>query len=427
MELNTLKDQLVGGALDDQIRRVYAAEPAELPSARTRLASLVDRFQADFGGKEAGLFSAPGRTEMGGNHTDHQRGHVLAGSVNLDMAACAGRNGLRIIRVLSDGYPQLELDSAELDPIPAEKGTSAALVRGVCRAMRDRGYVIEGWDACITSNVPGGSGLSSSAAYEILVGTIVNHLFCNDELTPVELAQIGQYAENVFFGKPSGLMDQMASSLGNVVHIDFADPAHPVVQPVNFDMAASGHVLCIVDSGADHADLTDEYAAVTDEMRAVAQHFGQQYLSEVPAADFWGDLRGVRASAGDRAVLRAAHFFDDNARVPLQAAALAEGRFADFLELVSASGVSSAMQLQNLFSTSQPQQQAVGVSLALAAHLLGGRGAVRVHGGGFAGTIQAYVPTEMAEEFRAGMNRVLGAGRCWIVRIRPAGGVVIAS
>lgn len=427
MKLNDLKEQLVQGGLDDDIQRVYATQPSELQSARARLVSLVDRFGADFDGEQAELFSAPGRTEMGGNHTDHQRGHVLAGSVNLDMAACAGRNGTQTIRVLSDGYPQLELDTGELDPNPNEKGTSASLVRGVCRAVRDRGYAIEGWDACITSSVPGGSGLSSSAAYEILIGTIVNHLLCNDELSPVELAQIGQYAENAFFGKPSGLMDQMASSLGNVVHIDFADPAHPLVQPVDFDMSASGHVLCIVDSGADHADLTDEYTAITDEMRAVAQHFGQQYLSEVSPDDFWRNLREVRADAGDRAVLRAVHFFEDNARVPLQATALAEGRFQDFLALVRASGVSSATQLQNLFGTSQPQQQAVGVALALAEHLLGGRGAVRVHGGGFAGTIQAYVPTEMAEEFRAGMNRVLGAGRCWILRIRPAGGVVIAG
>lgn len=427
MKLNDLKEQLVGGGLDGDLQRVYATQPNELQSVRARLVSLVDRFGADFATDEAGLFSAPGRTEMGGNHTDHQRGHVLAGSVNLDMAACAGRNGSRIIRVVSDGYPQLELDTSELDPVPSEKGTSAALVRGVCRAVHDLGYAIDGWDACITSSVPGGSGLSSSAAYEILIGVVVNHLFCNDELSPVKLAQIGQYAENVFFGKPSGLMDQMASSLGNVVHIDFADPVHPVVQPVNVDMAASGHVLCIVDSGADHADLTDEYTAITDEMRAVAQHFGKQYLSEVAPAVFWASLREVRADAGDRAVLRAAHFFDDNARVPLQASALAEGRFQDFLELVRASGFSSATLLQNLFGTSQPQQQAVGVALALAEHLLGGRGAVRVHGGGFAGTIQAYVPTEMAEEFRTGMNRVLGASRCWILRIRPAGGVVIAG
>lgn len=241
MELNTLKTNWSAAHWTTRFRRVYAAEPAELAIGSNAFGVVCsDRFQADFGGEEAGLFSAPDAPRWAAdNYTDHQRGHVLAGSVNLDMAACAGRNGLRIIRVLSDGYPQLELDSAPSPDPPAEKGTSAALVRGVCRAMRDRGYVIEGWDACITSNVPGGSGLSSSAAYEILVGTIVNHLFCNDELTPVELAQIGQYAENVFFGKPSGLMDQMASSLGNVVDIDFADPAHPVVQPVNFDMAAS--------------------------------------------------------------------------------------------------------------------------------------------------------------------------------------------
>ena len=427
MKLDDLKTRLAGGELDTEIRRIYAADSAEIASTRERLAALIERFAADFGDADAGLFSAPGRTEMGGNHTDHQRGHVLAGSVNLDMVACAAPNGSTTIRIISDGYPALELDTAALEPDPAEVGTSAALVRGVCRAVTDRGYAVGGFNACITSQVPGGSGLSSSAAYEVLVGVIVNHLFCNDELSPVELAQIGQYAENTFFGKPSGLMDQMASSLGGVVHIDFADPANPLVEPIAFDMAASGHVLCIVDSGADHADLTSEYAAITDEMGAVSRHFGKQYLSEVREDDFWAGLPAVRAATGDRAVLRAAHFFGDNARVPKQAAALVEGRFPDFLELVRASGVSSAMQLQNLFSTADPRQQAVGVTLALADHLLAGRGAVRVHGGGFAGTIQAYVPVDRAEDFRAGVDAVLGASSCAILHIRPAGGVVIAG
>jgi len=275
VKLDDLKTRLAGGELDTEIRRIYAADSAEIASTRERLAALIERFAADFGEADAGLFSAPGRTEMGGNHTDHQRGHVLAGSVNLDMVACAAPNGSTTIRIISDGYPALELDTAALEPDPAEVGTSAALVRGVCRAVTDRGYAVGGFDACITSQVPGGSGLSSSAAYEVLVGVIVNHLFCNDELSPVELAQIGQYAENTFFGKPSGLMDQMASSLGGVVHIDFADPANPLVEPIAFDMAASGHVLCIVDSGADHADLTSEYAAITDEMGAVSRHFGK--------------------------------------------------------------------------------------------------------------------------------------------------------
>ncbi len=427
MKLDDLKTRLSGGELDTEIRRIYAADSVEIASTRERLAALIERFAADFGEADAGLFSAPGRTEMGGNHTDHQRGHVLAGSVNLDMVACAAPNGSTTIRIISDGYPALELDTAALEPDSAEVGTSAALVRGVCRAVTDRGYAVGGFDARITSQVPGGSGLSSSAAYEVLIGVIVNHLFCGDELSPVELAQIGQYAENVFFGKPSGLMDQMASSLGGVVHIDFADPASPVVEPIAFDMATSEHVLCIVDSGADHADLTSEYAAITDEMRAVSRHFGKQYLSEVHEADFWAELQAVRAATGDRAALRAAHFFGDNARVPKQASALVEGRFSDFLDLVRASGVSSAMQLQNLFSTADPSQQAVGVALALAGHLLAGRGAIRVHGGGFAGTIQAYVPADRAEDFRAGMDAVLGEGSCAILHIRPAGGVVIAG
>ena len=427
MKLNDLERQLAVGNLDVEIQRIYASGEQDVAPTRARLSALTGTFRTTFGDREVGLYSAPGRTEMGGNHTDHQRGQVLAGSVNLDMVACAGRNSSDTIRIASDGYPLLELDATALEPVAGEEGTSASLVRGICRAMTDRGYAVAGFDACITSQVPGGSGLSSSAAYEILIGVIVNHLFCNDGLSAIELAQVGQYAENVFFGKPSGLMDQMASSVGDIVHIDFADPADPVVLPIAFDMAASGHALCIVDSGADHADLTDEYAAITDEMGAVARYFGKQYLSEVPADQFWAELRAVRAATGDRAVLRTAHFFTDDARVAEQASALAEGRFSDFLELVRASGVSSAMQLQNLFSPATPGQQAVGVAIMLATHLLGGRGAVRVHGGGFAGTIQAWVPVDMAEDFRAGMDAVLGAGKCAILRIRPVGGVVIAG
>ena len=428
MKLPDLKRELALGEFDDQIQHVYAGDHSELEESRIRFARLIARFGSVFGADgEAVLFSAPGRTEIGGNHTDHQHGHVLAGAVNLDMVACAGRNASSVITISSAGFPDLEVDVTDLEPNEAEYGSSTALVRGICRAAADRGYSIGGWDACITSDVPGGSGLSSSAAYEILVGVIVNHLFCNDELTAVELAQIGQYAENVFFGKPSGLMDQMASSLGNVVHIDFADPAVPGIEPVDFDMAASGHVLCIIDSGADHADLTDEYAAIANEMRSVAGHFGKQFLNKVDPDDFWADLAEVRAEAGDRGVLRAAHFFAETKRAPEQAAALAEGRFDDFLALVRASGISSATLLQNLFGCSDPGQQAVGVSLALAEHLLDGRGAARVHGGGFAGTIQAWVPAEMAEDFRQGMDAVLGEGKCQIVRIRPVGGAVIAG
>lgn len=427
MEAQELLDRLIGGDLDARIEQIYALPADRQEPVRTRLRALVDRFAAEYPGVPAALFTAPGRTEMGGNHTDHQHGQVLAGSVSLDMIACGGPNGSDEIVVGSQGYPEFAVRLNDLEPDPGEFGTSASLVRGIARALIDRGYAIGGASFCVTSSVPGGSGLSSSAAFEILIGVALNHLFCADKLTPVELAQIGQYAENVFFGKPSGLMDQMACAVGGVIHIDFADPNAPVLRRVDADLAAAGHVLCIIDSGADHADLTDEYAAITSEMRAVAACFGVEYLSQVDPDEFWSQLSEIRRQSGDRALLRAMHFFDDNARVAQQACALAEGRFDDFLRLVEASGISSATHLQNLYATAHPAQQAVGVTIALAQRLLGGRGAVRVHGGGFAGTVQAYVPVEMADEFKAGIDAVLGDGACQVLTIRAVGGGVIVG
>lgn len=424
METTALLTLLRQGELDQRIDDIYGA--AEDRSAvRARLEELVVEFGEVFPGVPAALFTAPGRTEMGGNHTDHQQGQILAGSVTLDMIACAGIEGTGEIRVSSAGYPDVAIDLSDLEPRAAEEGTSAALVRGMARGLTDRGHELGGARVCVASRVPGGSGLSSSAAYEILIGVVLNHLFCDDEVSAVELAQIGQYAENVFFGKPSGLMDQLACSVGGVIHVDFADPGCPAIESIRPEMA--GHVLCIVDSGADHADLTPEYADILDEMGSVAACLGEEYLSRVDPAAFWARLPQVRAAAGDRAVLRAVHFFDDNARVPRQAAALAEGRFDDFLALVRASGISSATHLQNLYAASAPQQQAVGLTIALAQHLLAGRGAVRVHGGGFAGTVQAYVPADLVEDFTAGMEAVLGAGSCHALSIRPVGGAVIAG
>ncbi|MFT3874927.1 MAG: galactokinase family protein [Propioniciclava sp.] len=427
MESQELVDRLNAGDLDARIAQIYAVAGPALAAARARLTGLAVRFADEFPGLPAALFTAAGRTEMGGNHTDHQHGQVLAGSVSVDMIACGGPNGTDEIRVRSEGYPEVVVRLGDLEPNPAEHGSSESLVRGVARALTDRGFPLAGASLCVVSSVPGGSGLSSSASYEILIGVALNHLFCGGELSAVELAQIGQYAENVFFGKPSGLMDQMACSVGGVVHIDFADPAAPVFNRVEVDLAAAGHVLCIIDSGADHADLTDEYSAITAEMRAAAACFGAEYLSQVDPDAFWARLDEVRRKAGDRAALRAIHFFEDNARVPQQAAALAQGRFGDFLGLVTASGISSATHLQNLYAASHPAQQAVGITIALAQRLLDGRGAVRVHGGGFAGTVQAYVPVESADAFKAGMDAVLGEGACQVLSIRPIGGGVIAG
>ena len=380
-------------------------------------------FAAAFGGAPERYFSAPGRTEIGGNHTDHQRGRVLAGAVNLDTVAAVKLNGTDTIRIQSKGYPLCVVELSQLTPVESEINTTPALVRGVAARFAQMGCQVKGFDAYCESTVLPGSGLSSSAAFEVLVGTIVNHLFWEGKATQPEVAQIGQYAENVFFGKPCGLMDQMASSVGNLVTIDFFDREKPVIEPVDFDFAACGHALCIIDSGADHADLTDEYAAVPGEMKAVAAHLGKEVLTQIDEKDFYNAIPELRKVCGDRAVLRAIHFYQENARVPHQVAALREGNFDQFLSLVKQSGHSSYMYLQNVIPAGYKQHQDVAVALALCEHYLAGRGAYRVHGGGFAGTVQAFVPYDMLDAFVAGVDGVLGAGACHVLSIRPQGGV----
>ena len=380
-------------------------------------------FAAAFGGAPERYFSAPGRTEIGGNHTDHQRGRVLAAAVNLDTVAAVRVNGTDTIRILSQGYPLCEVDVKELTPRADEINTTLALIRGVAARFTQLGCEVRGFDAYCESTVLPGSGLSSSAAYEVLIGTIVNHLFFEGKVSQAEVAQIGQYAENVFFGKPCGLMDQTASAVGNLVTIDFFDKEHPVIQPVNFDFSACGHALCIIDTRASHADLTDEYAAIPNEIKAVCAHFGKEVLSQIDEAEFYAAIPDLRKSCGDRAVLRAVHFYQDNARVPKQVAALEAGDFAAFLKLVKESGHSSYMYLQNVIPAGYTQHQDVAIALALCEHYLQGKGAYRVHGGGFAGTVQAFVPFEILEDFRAGIDSVLGEGACHVLSIRPQGGV----
>ncbi len=380
-------------------------------------------FAAAFGGAPERYFSAPGRTEIGGNHTDHQRGRVLAAAVNLDTVAAVRVNGTDTIRILSQGYPLCEVDVKELTPRADEINTTPALIRGVAARFAQLGCKVQGFDAYCESTVLPGSGLSSSAAYEVLIGTIVNHLFFEGKVSQAEVAQIGQYAENVFFGKPCGLMDQTASAVGNLVTIDFFDKEHPVIQPVNFDFSACGHALCIIDTRASHADLTDEYAAIPNEIKAVCAHFGKEVLSQIDEAEFYAAIPALRTSCGDRAVLRAVHFYQDNARVPKQVAALEAGDFAAFLKLVKESGHSSYMYLQNVIPAGYKEHQDVAIALALCEHYLQGKGAYRVHGGGFAGTVQAFVPFEILEDFRVGIDSVLGEGACHVLSIRPQGGV----
>lgn len=424
--LQTLSD----GQHDPVLAALYALDGTResLDKARARAVHVVSRFIEEFSPASdaaAALFTGPGRTEIGGNHTDHQHGHVLCGSVDLDMLACAAPNGLDVIRVHSEGYPALEVALDSLSPREDEKNTSAALVRGVAAKIAELGHTLCGFDAYVTSNVLSGSGLSSSAAYEVLIGNILNHLCCGGALDPVEIAKIGQYAENVYFGKPCGLMDQMGSAVGGAVAIDFHDPASPVVRRADYDFSASGHALCIVDTASSHGDLTDDYADITREMGAVAAYFGQKFLRDVPEADFHAALPALRASCGDRAVLRAMHYYEDDRRAVEEAEALAAGDFPRFLALVNASGLSSALHLQNTWSISDPRQQAIPVCLAVGRELLEGTGAIRVHGGGFAGTIQAFVPNDKLVSFKTGMEALLGPGKCHILHIRPQGGIKI--
>ena len=396
--------------------------PALILDAQVKRA-LDEGLFAAFGVAPTHYFSAPGRTEIGGNHTDHQRGRVLAAAVNLDTVAAVRENGTDMIRILSKGYPMCQVDLKELTPREEEINTTPALIRGVAARFAQLGCAVQGFDAYCESTVLPGSGLSSSAAYEVLVGTIINHLFFDGRVSQPEIARIGQYAENVFFGKPCGLMDQMASAVGNLVTIDFFDKENPVIEPVDFDFASCGHALCIIDSGADHADLTDEYAAIPGEIKAVAACFGKEVLTQIAEAEFYAAIPALRAKCGDRAVLRAVHFYQENARVPKQVAALEAGDFETFLKLIKESGYSSYMYLQNVIPAGYKQHQDVAVALALCEHYLQGKGAYRVHGGGFAGTVQAFVPFEILESFRSGIDGVLGEGACHVLSIRPHGGV----
>ena len=387
--------------------------------------SLDAGFAAAFGCAPERYFSAPGRTEIGGNHTDHQRGRVLAGAVNLDTVAAVKVNGTNSIRILSEGYPMCQVDLSVLEPVDAEKNSTMALIRGVAARFVQLGCKVEGFDAYCQSTVLPGSGLSSSAAFEVLMGTIINHLFFDGRISQPEIAMIGQYAENVFFGKPCGLMDQTASAVGGMVTIDFAEKDNPVIVPVEFDFAACGHALCIIDSGADHADLTDEYAAVTIDYRALCDHFGAEVLTQVPEAEFYAAIPALRKKCGDRAVMRGIHQYAENKRVLQQVDALRSGDFARFLQLVKESGYSSYMYLQNVIPAGYVQHQDMAVALGLCEHYLQGRGAYRVHGGGFAGTVQAFVPVDLLESFRIGIDAALGDGACHVLSIRPEGGVEV--
>lgn len=406
---------------------LYCCQKSDEEGYIKRFEALLDGFSEHFGKDDnISLFSAPGRTEIGGNHTDHQHGAVLAGSLNLDVIAAVRLNGTNTVCVKSEGFPEDKVSLDELEPDKAEYGMASGLIRGVLACFAKKGYKLQGFDAYTTSNVLKGSGMSSSAAFEVLIAAILNGLFANNEVSYIDMAKIGQYAENVYFGKPCGLLDQMACAAGGVVSIDFADKENPAVERLDFDFEKTGYALCIIDTGADHANLTDEYAAITVEMRSVANYFGKDFLNDVPRDEFYKNLKALRAAIGnDRAILRAIHYFNETERAKQEAAALKNDGFGEFLRLVNESGKSSYMYLQNVYAAKEPENQAVSLALCLCDKLLSGKGAFRVHGGGFAGTIQAFVPSDMLDGFKKGIENVFGADMCHVLSIRSMGGIQI--
>lgn len=418
-------EELKNGGFAERLKKVYITE-SEAEMQTERYISLAKDFEEIFGNKDGiRFFSAPGRTEVGGNHTDHNHGRVLAAGINLDAVAITSKNDENIVRVKSRGYKMDTVDISDLCVVDEDMGHSIALVRGMCDGFQKRGYKIGGFDACTVSSVLSGSGLSSSAAFEVLVGTCLNYLYNDGQVDAVTIAQIAQFAENVHFGKPCGLMDQMASSVGGFITIDFADPENPVIEKVDFDFAACGHALCIVDTKGNHADLTDEYAAIRTEMESVASHFGKKVLRETDESEFYKNIPGVREKFGDRAVLRAIHFFCDNARVVSEVEALRKGNFDEFKRLICESGASSYMYNQNVYSVKKPAEQPVALGLAISEQVLKNKGAYRVHGGGFAGTIQAFVPNEMLDTYKNAVESVFGEGSCYVLLIRPLGGTEV--
>ena len=424
---NGIDDLLGREEVKRRISDVYGCGMEQVPAYAARYEKTALGFEKEFGAdaRTLSLFSAAGRTEICGNHTDHQHGHVLAGSVNLDVIAAAARNDDGIIRIKSEGYAIDIVDTRDLSIQKNETNHSVSLVRGVAARFKELGYPVSGFDAYTTSNVLKGSGLSSSAAFEVLVGNIINTFFADGRESPVSIAQIGQYAENVYYGKPCGLMDQMASSVGGIIAIDFENTDKPLITKVNAEFADFGYALVIIDSGADHGDLTDEYAAIPTEMKAAARVFSKNFLREVPEEEFYRNIPGIREAAGDRAVLRGMHFFADDARVLQLVEALDRKNFEEFKRVIIESGRSSCMYLQNVFASSMPQAQAVSIILALCEKHLAGKGAWRVHGGGFAGTVQAFVPLKDTDAFKDEIEKVVGKGMCHVLSIRPVGGTCI--
>ena len=415
-----LKQNIVIGNYDNQLRDLYVDE-GTLVYQKKRYIEAITTFEQIYGEGEAVIFSAPGRSEIGGNHTDHQRGEVLAAAVNVDAIAVVRPVSEDVIRIVSGDTPMLTCSLAELSKKEQEEGTTLALVKGVVVGIRERGYRIGGFSAYITSDVLIGAGLSSSAAFETLIGTIVSGLYNEGDISATEIAEIGQYAENVYFGKPCGLMDQLASSVGNLVHIDFSGKDEPKFEKIECEFDKFGYSLCITDTKSSHADCTPEYAAVPFEMRKVAAICGKEVLGQVSQAELFEHISEIREEAGDRAMLRAIHFFEENKRVRMETEALKNEDFEEFLRQVKASGDSSFKYLQNVYISSDVKHQNVSLALAVSDMMLDRAGVSRVHGGGFAGTIQAFVTNESVDVYQNRMNQLFGEGSCNIYKIRKYG------
>ena len=426
MNVMFLKERIKAGGLDDKLKELYGTE--NLDRQRKRYMDACDGFEDFFPEHHnVWLFSAPGRTEICGNHTDHQHGCVLAAAVDLDVIGIAAFNEENVIRVQSAGHEMNVVDISSLEPHPKEKETSDALIRGVAAGFRQRGLAIGGFDAYTTSDVLSGSGLSSSAAFEVLIGTAIDKHYNKGKAGAVEIAKMGQTAENVYFGKKSGLMDQTVCSVGSAVFMDFADTSSPKVTAAKCDLEANGYALFITDTKGSHADLSDDYSAVPSEMFRVAKYLGKDYLRAADENEFYARLPEIRRECGDRSVLRAAHFFAENRRAGEAAKAIEKNNMDDFLAIIKESGNSSARLLQNLYACKSPQEQGIPVALMMSERILGGAGASRVHGGGFAGTIQAFVPAELTDKYRRGMDDIFGEGSCRKLRIRNCGGIEIPA
>ncbi len=409
---------------DERLAELYGKDNVAMQ--KQRYIKAVESFCEIYGDRDnIVIFSAPGRTEIGGNHTDHNLGKVLAGSVNLDVISVTAKNEDGRIRVKSEGYPADEILVEDLQIHDDEAEKSVALIRGMAARFNQLGYKIGGFDSYTTSSVLKGSGLSSSAAFEVLIGTILNGLYNEGSVSAVEIAKMAQYAENEYFKKPCGLMDQMASSVGGIITIDFKEKEQPVIEKVNFDFSKSGYALCIVDTGGNHADLTNEYASIPGEMKAVAGYFGKAVLREVTKEEILSEITALREQFGDRAVLRSLHYLDDNKRVEAEVEALNNGDFETFKKNIIASGNSSFRFLQNVYATVNPKEQGLSLAIYIAQSMLEGKGAYRVHGGGFGGTTQNFVPVEMVDEFKSAIESVFGEGKCHILFIRNHGGIQV--